>query len=405
MTVLAVNTGSSTLKFALYPVHQREIQAAILTGSFSGLEPQGNAVLRWRLKADGVGEAREGTEPMQASVSGKLNMFEASLEHLQGLLREFSLAAELDAIAHRVVHGGTAYHQAIVVNEESMHRLQMLSPLAPLHQPHNLMGIELCQRGYPGVPQVACFDTAFHSTLPENETRFALPQALHDQGIRRYGFHGLSYQFVQGELHQLSERSQGPVVMAHLGNGASLCATLGGRSTATTMGFSAVEGLMMGTRCGALDPGVILHLLGAGWTAQQLEDLLYRQSGLLGVSGVSADMRRLRRDPSQQAQRAIAMFEHRIVREIGAMAACVEGMGILAFTGGIGEHDALLRHNVCKRLAHLGVALDDAANKRVAGDKVACLHASGSAVELWVVPTDEGKVAAQAAVDVLARQP
>lgn len=404
MTVLAVNTGSSTLKFALYPVYQRKIQAAILTGSFSGLEPQGNATLRWRLKADVGSETREGTETMQASGNGKVSLFETSLERLQGLLQEFSLASELEAIAHRVVHGGTAFHQAILVNDESMHRLHTLSPLAPLHQPYNLMGIELCQRGYPGVAQVACFDTAFHSSLPENETRFALPQELHDQGIRRYGFHGLSYQFVQDALGQVSERSQGPVVMAHLGNGASLCATREGRSKATTMGFSAVEGLMMGTRCGALDPGVILHLLAGGWTAQKLEDLLYRQSGLLGVSGVSADLRRLRCDPSQQAQRAIALFEHRVVREIGAMAACVEGMGILAFTGGIGENDAQLRHNVCKRLMHLGVAMDDAANMRVAENKVACLHAAGSSVELWVVPTDEGKVAAQTALDLLATQ-
>ena len=401
MTILAVNTGSSTLKFALYPVHLGKVHAATLSGSFSGLEPRGNATLRWCTQ-DGVdGAAREGSEALQTSTSSESDRFEAALQRLQTLLGDFGLAPQLHAIAHRVVHGGTAYHQAIAVSDEVMRGLQALSPLAPLHQPHNLMGITLCQRSYPGVPQVACFDTAFHSTLPEAEYRFALPEALYAQGIRRFGFHGLSYQYLQSVLRQVSKRSQGPVVMAHLGNGASLCATLKGRSQATTMGFSAVEGLMMGTRCGALDPGVLLHLLSLGWTAQQLEDLLYRQSGLLGVSGVSADMRRLRADASPQAQRAIALFEHRIVREIGAMAACVQGMGVLAFTGGIGEHDALLRANVCKRLVHLGVALDDAANAQATGSQVSPIHTPDSTVEVWVVPTDEGKVAAQAAADVL----
>jgi acetate kinase len=401
MTILAVNTGSSTLKFALYPVHRGKVQAANLTGSFSGLEPQGQASLQWRMQDTLNGTVREGTEPLQASDKGDADHFEAALQRLQALLRELGLAPQLHAIAHRVVHGGTAYHQATVVNDEAMRGLQALSPLAPLHQPHNLMGIALCQRSYPGVPQVACFDTAFHSTLPEVETRFALPEALYAQGIRRYGFHGLSYQYVQGVLQAVSARAQGPVVMAHLGNGASLCATREGRSQATTMGFSAVEGLMMGTRCGALDPGVLLHLLSAGWTAQQLEDLLYRQSGLLGVSGISADMRRLRADPSPQAQGAIALFEHRVLREIGAVAACVQGMGVLAFTGGIGEHDALLRANVCQQLAYLGVALDDAANAQATGADVRGVHAPSSAVEVWVIPTDEGKVAAQAAADVL----
>lgn len=401
MTILAVNTGSSTLKFALYPVHLGKVHAATLSGSFSGLEPRGNATLRWCTQ-DGVdGAAREGSEALQTSTSSESDRFEAALQRLQTLLGDFGLAPQLHAIAHRVVHGGTAYHQAIAVNDEVMRGLQALSPMAPLHQPHNLMGITLCQRSYPGVPQVACFDTAFHSTLPEAEYRFALPEALYAQGIRRFGFHGLSYQYLQSVLSQVSKRSQGPVVMAHLGNGASLCATLKGCSQATTMGFSAVEGLMMGTRCGALDPGVLLHLLSLGWTAQQLEDLLYRQSGLLGVSGVSADMRRLRADASPQAQRAIALFEHRIVREIGAMAACVQGMGVLAFTGGIGEHDALLRANVCKRLVHLGVALDDAANAQATGSQVSPIHTPDSTVEVWVVPTDEGKVAAQAAADVL----
>ena len=307
----------------------------------------------------------------------------------------------LQAMAHRVVHGGATYHQAIVVDDAALQGLQALSPLAPLHQPHNLMGIALCRRSDPELPQVACFDTAFHRSLPEIETRFALPPALHEQGVRRYGFHGLSYQYVVGALSRVSARASGRLVMAHLGNGASLCATREGRSVATTMGFSALEGLMMGTRCGALDAGVVMHLLSLGWGAQQLEDLLYRQSGLLGVSGLSADMRRLRQNPSPSAQLAINLFEHRIVREMGAMVACVQGLDVLAFTGGIGENDAALRASVCSRLAYLGVQLDSNANLRASGSQINRIHGPNSAVEVWVVPTDEGKVAAQAAANLV----
>ena len=403
MSILAVNTGSSSLKFALYPLQQARVQAAMLTGSFSGLESPGQGTLRWQRQslqsANGVTD--QGVETFPPSGAASHDVFESALLRLQALLEDLALTPQIRAVAHRVVHGGTAFQQAVVVNDAALQSLQALSPLAPLHQPHNLRGITLCQRSYPGVPQVACFDTAFHSTVPDVERRFALPQALYAQGIRRYGFHGLSYQYVQGVLEQVSERALGPVVMAHLGNGASLCATREGRSQATTMGFSAVDGLMMGTRCGALDPGVILHLLGQGWTAPQLEDLLYRQSGLLGVSGVSADMRTLRLDTTAPAQEAIALFEHRIVREVGAMAACVQGMGVLAFTGGIGEHDALLRQNVCQRLAHLGVQLDEHVNAQATGDQVQAIHHPRSAVEVWVVPTDEGKVAAQAAADLV----
>ncbi len=401
MTILAINTGSSTLKFALYPVHQGKVQNASVSGSFSGLEPQGKATLRWRVQGAAGGGFGDGLDHQQALITDGRDVFEAALQHLHTLLREQGLTSDLQAIAHRVVHGGATYRQAIVVDDAALQGLQALSPLAPLHQPHNLMGIALCRRSDPDLPQVACFDTAFHSTLPETETRFALPQALHEQGIRRYGFHGLSYQYVVGALRPVSARAHGCVVMAHLGNGASLCATREGRSQATTMGFSALEGLMMGTRCGALDPGVLLHLLSLGWGAQQLEDLLYRQSGLLGVSGVSADMRRLRQDPSPAAQLAIDLFEHRIVREMGAMVACVQGLDVLAFTGGIGENDAALRASVCSRLAYLGLQLDTNANLRADGRQVNRIHGPNSAVEVWVVPTDEGKVAAQAAADLV----
>jgi acetate kinase len=394
VTILAINTGSSTLKFALYPVHHGQVQNASLSGSFSGLEPRGNAIFSWRMQDDGLYH-------QEALTANGRDVFEAALQRLQMLLRDQGVTTDIQAVAHRVVHGGANYHQAIVVDDAAMEALQALSPLAPLHQPHNLMGIALCRRSDPGLPQVACFDTAFHATLPEAETRFAFPESLHEQGIRRYGFHGLSYQYVMAALRGVSTRAQGRVVMAHLGNGASLCATYEGRSSATTMGFSALDGLMMGTRCGALDAGVLLHLLRKGWSVQQLEDLLYRQSGLLGVSGVSADMRRLREDASPSARLAIDLFEHRIVREIGAMSACVQGLDVLAFTGGIGEHDALLRAHVCSRLSYLGIHLDASANSQAHGTQVVCIHEPNSAVEVWVVPTDEGKVAAQAAADLV----
>jgi acetate kinase len=230
---------------------------------------------------------------------------------------------------------------------------------------------------------------------------FALPQALAQQGVRRYGFHGLSYQYIMDTLLERSPRAQGRVLMAHLGNGASLCAAREGRSCATTMGFSALDGLMMGTRTGTLDPGVMLYLLEQGWDHKRLQDLLYKQSGLLGVSGISADMRRLRGDGSEAATRAIDMFTHRVVRESGALVAIMGGLDVLAFSGGIGEHDAVLRAQVCERLGFLGVQLDEAQNQQAVGEAVMPIHRAGSPVEVWVVPTDEGRVAAREAAALL----
>ena len=230
------------------------------------------------------------------------------------------------------------------------------------------------------------------------EYRFALPQALHDEGVRRYGFHGLSYQYVMQSLQQVTPMAHGRVVMAHLGSGASVCGAMQGQSRATSMGFSALDGLMMGTRAGALDAGVVLHLLAQGWDHARLQHLLYRQSGLLGVSEVSSDIRQLRSSDSAQADLAIRMFTYRVVREVGAMVACIGGLDVLAFTGGIGEHDATLRSEVCERLAFLGVRMDPRANALADGSGPVALHLPASAVEVWMVPTDEGFVAAQTAV-------
>jgi acetate kinase len=274
-------------------------------------------------------------------------------------------------------------------------QLASLSALAPLHQPHNLAGIRAFAESFPSVPQVACFDTAFHRTLPALETTFAIDHQLTAQGVRRYGFHGLSYQYVSQVLQAQSPRSAGRSVMAHLGNGASLCATIAHESRATTMGFSALDGLMMGTRSGALDPGVLLYLMEQGWDHDRIQQLLYKQSGLLGVSGESADMRTLRASGSATARFATDLFAHRVVREVGALSACLGGLDVLAFTGGIGEHDAVLRQQVCGALAYLGVQMDAALNANAVGDRACAIHAAQSAIEVWVIPTDEGRVAAQ----------
>lgn len=386
MAILAVNAGSSTLKFSIHPLQRGQVQPSVLTGSIQGLEPGGAPVLGWTFQ----GQQQNRQLPATAD-----DPFDQALLSLGELLADESTIPAIEAIAHRVVHGGQDFSDSVLVTEEVLTRLARLNSLAPLHQPHNLQGIRAFQKAFPATPQVACFDTAFHATLPEVDYNFALPQSLAEQGVRRYGFHGLSYQYIMGALQQCSAQAGGRVLMAHLGNGASLCAALEGRSCATTMGFSALDGLMMGTRSGSLDAGVLLYLLEQGWDHARLQTLLYKQSGLLGVSGISADMRRLRADGSATAQRAIDLFTHRVVRESGALVACLGGLDVLAFSGGIGEHDAVLRTQVCERLAWLGVVVDPALNQQATGDEVLAIHRSDSRVQVWVVPTDEGHVAAQ----------
>lgn len=367
MGILAVNAGSSSLKFALYPVSGvSDIAEPLFSGNIEGLEAGANA-------------------------------FQTALDALSVSLQSHLAGRPLVAVAHRVVHGGEWYRAAVRVDDQVLARLNSLCELAPLHQPHNLEGIKRFAQMYPDVPQVACFDTAFHASLPPEEYLFALPQTITQQGVRRYGFHGLSYQYVQSQLRKLSTRSEQKVLMAHLGNGASLCAMKAGQSLATTMGFSALEGLIMGTRSGAIDPGVLLYLLDHGMSSQELTSLLYKQSGLLGVSGIAADMRTLRASEETQAQLAIDLFTHRVVREAGAMSACLQGLDVLVFTGGIGEHDVMLRQEVCAQLAYLGVHIDAAQNVLATGQQMMRIDATDSAVEVWVIPTDEGRMAALSA--------
>ena len=386
MAILAVNAGSSTLKFSVHPLQNQGVLDPVLIGNIQGLEPAGQPRMDWIWQ----GQSHQRALP---TVEG--TPFERALHALHGLLAELPALPPLRAVAHRVVHGGHQYQHSVRITPEVLRALEQLNSLAPLHQPHNLAGIRAFTAAFPELPQVACFDTAFHATLPREESYYALPQTLADQGVRRYGFHGLSYQSIMGTLQSCSARAHGRTLMAHLGNGASLCATLQGRSQATTMGFSALDGLVMGTRCGSIDPGVLLYLLEQGWDHDRIQALLYRQSGLLGVSGIAADMRTLRASTAPAAQFAIELFTRRVVRATGELSACIGGLDVLAFSGGIGENDSLLRADVAQRLAYLGVRVDATLNARPAhGHAAWAIHAPDSAVEVWVVPTDEGRVAA-----------
>jgi acetate kinase len=277
--------------------------------------------------------------------------------------------------------------------------LAKLEPLAPLHQPHNLVPIKAIAEAAPDLPQVACFDTAFHRNQPPLAQLFAVPRKFTEAGVRRYGFHGLSYEYVAARLSRLApEWTKGRVVMAHLGNGASLCALLAGRSVATTMGFTAVDGLVMGTRCGSIDPGVLLYMMDTyRMDARAIENLIYRESGLLGVSGISSDMRKLQASSDPAAREAIALFVYRIVREVGSLSAALAGLDALVFTGGIGENDAAMRAEIAEGCRWLGLRLDEARNKRGAGR----ISADDSRVSAWVVPTDEESMIATHTAAVL----
>ncbi len=399
--VLVVNAGSSTLKFALYPretpreggsAYPGAYPGAYAGGQIDGLQPGGQLRL---CPADGAARALDAP-----AAANDRERFDLALAAMRAHLAATAPQAQVVAVAHRIVHGGSFCTEPVALDDALIERLATLEPLAPLHQPHNLAGVRALQRAYPALMQVGCFDTAFHAGMPALEQRYALPRALHDEGLRRYGFHGLSYEYLMQVLRRHSERATGRVLMAHLGSGASLCAARSGRSIASSMGFSALDGLMMGSRCGQLDPGILLHLWRAGWELARVERLLYKESGLLGVSGLSGDLRQLRtaaRDGHAEAVEAIALFGHRLKRESGALVATLGGLDLLAFTGGIGEHDAQVRADLAEGLAYLGVRLDAEANLAADGSRSLPIHAPDSRVQVWVVPTDEGRIAAQAA--------
>ena len=382
--ILALNAGSSSIKFALFA--HGPVRAA--HGAIAGI---GTAPRFTAAAADGSALAD------RALPAG------ATHEALLGTLLDFVAThlpeAKLEAVGHRVVHGGADFAAPVRVTPAVLAALEALTPLAPLHQPHNLAPIRALAATAPTLAQVACFDTAFHRTLPPLATRFALPRALHDAGIRRYGFHGLSYAWLAARLRAIApEVAAGRVIAAHLGNGASLCALRAGVSIETTMGFTALDGLMMGTRCGALDAGVVLHLLEQrAMTPAAVSDLLYNRSGLLGVSGISPDMHVLLDSADPRAAEAVALFCARIVREAGALAAALGGLDGLIFAGGIGEHAAPVRDAVCAGLGFLGLRLDPAANARGAR----LISAPDSRVAAFVIPTDEEAMIATEVREVL----
>ena len=392
MAILTVNAGSSSLKFSIYPTLDGSVLPSVLSGSFEGLEPGGKTELRYAYK---------GAEHAEHFEDVDQDPFIAALLHLKELLLGIKGLPAIRAVSHRIVHGGSEFFQPIVSTDAILEKLSAMSALAPLHQPHSLDGVRAFSQVFPGIPQVLCFDTAFHKTMSALETSLALPKEITDQGVRRYGFHGISYQYIIGELMENSKRARDKVLMAHLGNGASLCAAIDGKSVATTMGFSALDGLMMGTRSGSLDAGVLMYLVERGYTHDRLQDLLYRKSGLLGVSTISADMRKLRASSDPLAKEAIELFIYKIIREGGAMIGCLGGLDLISFSGGIGEHDPFLRSAVCKKLAWLGVEIDEKLNQEAMQNLTLKISTPQSRVEVWVVPTDEGVMTAQEAVTLL----
>ena len=375
--ILVVNAGSSSIKFSLF-LDRGEALDLLLGGQIEGLysaprfkaRDAAGAVVGERQWADG--------EPLG---------HDGAIAHLAGFLREQLGEHRLAAVGHRVVHGGSAYAAPVRLTAEIVEHLEQFIPLAPLHQPHNLKPIRLLLDNQPQLPQVACFDTAFHRNQPEVAQAFALPPAITDRGVLRYGFHGLSYEYIASVLPEVDPRAAaGRSVVLHLGNGASMCAIHAGRSVASTMGFTAVDGLPMGTRSGNLDPGVVLYLMDElKMDARAIEKLLYQQSGLLGVSGVSSDMRTLLTSDEPRAKFAVELFVYRIGRELGSLAAALGGLDALVFTAGIGEHAAAIRERVCCAAAWLGVELDLAANA-AGGPR---LSTAGSRVAAWVIPTNE----------------
>ena len=385
--IAVLNAGSSSIKFALYEAGHDGAQ--LFRGQIEGIG------VKPHLKAQ---DASGAVVAERRWTDGGLD-HRAATGEIMKVGRELLAGRHVVAFGHRVVHGGTEFAQPVRVDAAVMAVLAKLVPLAPLHQPHNLAPIEAIAAAAPEIPQVACFDTAFHRSQPALAQEFALPRDLTAAGVRRYGFHGLSYDFIVSRLHEIDPvLARARLVIAHLGNGASLCAVHEGKSVASTMGFTAVDGLVMGTRTGSLDPGVLLYLMEErGMDAKGIEDLIYRRSGLLGVSGISSDMRTLRKSTASAAAEAIALFVYRIVREVGSLSAALGGLDGMVFTAGIGENDPATRAEVAAGCGWLGLSLD--AERNATGQGV--ISRAGAKVKVLVVPTDEERMIARYAGRVL----
>jgi acetate kinase len=375
--IAVLNAGSSSVKFSLFLARGGELEPEV-RGQVEGISTSPHFVAKG---PDGA------TVAEKSWGEGTRLGHDGALDHLIAFLRSELGEHRLVGVGHRVVHGGLDYAEPVRIDAGVVAALGELVPLAPLHQPHNLAPIRRLLDRAPELPQVACFDTAFHRTNPELAQRFALPGELHQAGVRRYGFHGLSYEYIASVLPRVDPKAAaGRTVVLHLGNGASMCALEAGRSIASTMGFTAVEGLPMGTRSGSLDPGVILYLMDhRGMDARAVEALIYNQSGLLGVSGVSSDMRALLASGDPRAKLAVDLYCYRIRRELGSLAAALGGLDAIVFTAGIGENSATIRERVCGDAAWLGVEVDPAANA-AGGPRISTAGARASA---WSIPTNE----------------
>lgn len=391
--IVVLNAGSSSLKFSVFSWQDREL-ALKARGIVEGLgtaphfmaKDEAGAVLGEQSWGEGVNIGHAG-----------------ALEHFVNFLRDRFAGYRLSGVGHRVVHGGLRYTQPVRVDAAILGELERYIPLAPLHQPHNLAPIRDLLSRFPSIPQVACFDTAFHSSAPVVAQSFALPAAIRDQGVRKYGFHGLSYEYVVSVLPYIDpEAARGRTVVLHLGNGSSMCAIAAGRSIATTMSFTTADGLPMGTRCGSLDPGVILYLMDElKMNARTIERLIYQESGLLGVSGISSDMRTLEASAQPAARAAIDLYVYHIGRELGSLAAALGGLDAIVFTAGIGENSVSVRERVCQDARWLGVELDAVAN-RAGGPRIS---ATTSRISACVIPTNEELMIARHAGRLIADAP
>lgn len=381
--IMVLNMGSSSIKFGLYEATAVE-PTLLLSAKITRINQTPLLQARWAEQGLKESQDRSGKNvEYELSGSGMESALDALLSWLHKEASEFHIIGA----GHRIVHGGPNYSAPVHVTEEVLNGIACASPAAPHHNPVNILGIRRIQQHHPKLPQIACFDTHFHCTQPAVESRYALPRRFTDLGIRRYGFHGLSYEYVSAQLSQLDSRAaSGRTLVAHLGNGASLCALRDGRSYATTMGFTVLEGLMMGQRCGNLDPGVVLYLQQElGHSANEVMNILYKQSGLLGVSGITNDMRELLASKTPAAEEAIDLYCHRAVREAGALIALLQGLDALVFTGGMGEKAAAVRQRIAEGLSWLGLQLDSQAND----GNALCISTESSAVSVWVIPTDE----------------
>jgi acetate kinase len=388
--LLVLNAGSSSLKFCVYQRRDATAWELDTRGQIDGL----GTSPRFTAK-----QGDSGGVIISEALSAAVHDAASALQHLAGWLRSRYSGGRVLGVGHRVVHGGPRYTRPALVTPALLEDLRALVPLAPLHQPHNLAAIEAVLAQLPGVPQVACFDTSFHRGQPALAELVPLPADIRASGIQRYGFHGLSYEYVASVLPEAApEIAAGRVIVAHLGSGASLCALENGRSIDSSLGFTALDGLCMGTRPGALDPGVVLYLFQVmGKSAAEVEKILYKESGLLGISGISNDMRDLLANPAPSARLAVDYFVYRAAREIGGLAAVLRGVDGLVFTAGIGENAPEVRRRICEASAWLGITLDDEANTR----RVARISAAESRVSVWVIPTNEELMIARHTNEVL----